>query len=62
LDAAAGAQEQLRAQPVLQIADMAADSGMGDEKLSRRLGEAPMPGGGLKGLEGIQRWKSAGQS
>ena len=33
---------------------MAADGGVGDEKLRRGLGEAFEPGRGLEGLQGIQ--------
>ena len=40
---------------------MAADGGVGDEKLRGRLREAFQPGGGLEGLKGIQRWQTASQ-
>ena len=59
LHAAPGADEQLRAQPFLEIAHMAAHRGMGHEQLGGGLGEALEPGGGLEGLEGIQRWQTA---
>ena len=47
LHAAAGAQEERGTQPVLEIADMAADGGMGDEELGGSLGETLEPGSGL---------------
>ena len=40
---------------------MAADGGMGDEELGGRIREAFQPGGGLEGLERIQRWQTASQ-
>ncbi len=61
LHTAPGAQKKLGAEPLLEIADVPADGGMGNEKLARRLGETFMPGGSFEGFECIQRWQAAGQ-
>ena len=53
-NAAAGAQEELGAEILLQFADMAADGGMSDEKLTRRFGETHMPRGGFESLKSVE--------
>ncbi len=60
LHAAAGAGEQFGAQPLLEIADMAADRGMGDKQFGCGIGEAFVPGGGFEGLQGVQGGEAAG--
>ena len=53
-NATSGAQEELGAEIFLQLADMAADGGMGDEKLDCGLGETHMPRGGFKSFESVE--------
>jgi hypothetical protein len=56
---AASAEEKLGAEIFLQLADMAADGGMGDEEFACGLSKTHMPGGSFKSFEGIEGWESA---
>ena len=53
-NATASAQEELGAEIFLQLADMAADGGMGDEKLARSLGKTHMPRGSFESFESVE--------
>ena len=56
------ADEQTNAELFLQPLDLMADRGLRDVQLGRRLGEAQMPGGGLKRPQSIQRRQPGGHS
>ena len=57
-----GAMEELQAKPLLEVADVPAHRGMGDEKLVRRGRKALMPGGGFEGAQCVERWQAAGHA
>ena len=54
--------EQGLAQPDFEIADMAADGGLGDMEFRRRPGKGFMAEGRLEGAHGIQRRQDAGHA
>jgi hypothetical protein len=60
LDSAAGPNEERSAEPLFEIADMPADSSVGDEELGGRHREAFEPGGGLERFQRIERGQAAG--
>ena len=53
-NAAPSAQEELGAEIFLQLADMAADGGVGDEELTGSLSKTHMPGGSFKSFQCIE--------
>ncbi len=52
--------EQLGPQPVLQQGDVAADGALGDQKLTRRVGEVQVAAGGFEGADGGEGREFAG--
>jgi len=62
LQVAPAALEQPAGEVILKGADMPADRTLGDRQLFGRPGERAVPGGRLKGAQGIERGKATGHA